>query len=354
MGLLFHDGFGVADHQTAEEVTALLYSRHPEWDVKFGPKGRKACADDVYNTLLYLATATATERYDLFREYLSWLRRLLAQINIAPRHLADMLVAMRDALAGRGMNPDSPELTFLDDGISDLASLGAETGSLPFAETHRADLASELFSLLHRGDRGTATTSVLNWAETLGVEGVYLDVIEPCLQEIGRRWHDNQLNVAEEHFMTASIQVVMARLYPLVFQASRIGRRLVAVCAEGELHEIGMRMVADLFDIGGWDTTFLGAGVPDTAVIRTIRDRGCDLLAISASLAINVPAVTRLVSALRLDPQCSHVKVMVGGRAFNQSPDLWRRTGADGWAGGGREALRTGNRLFEATAEPVS
>lgn len=37
-------------------------------------------------------------------------------------------------------------------------------------------------------------------------------------------------------------------------------------------HEIGMRMVADFFEMEGWDTYYLGANTPTRSILQTIVD----------------------------------------------------------------------------------
>ena len=103
------------------------------------------------------------------------------------------------------------------------------------------------------------------------VKDIYQRVFQPTQHEIGRLWQTNQISVAQEHYCTAATQLAMAQLYPYTFSAERSGRRLVAACVSGELHEIGARIVADLFEMAGWDTYYLGANTPTRSAWRTIN-----------------------------------------------------------------------------------
>ena len=69
----------------------------------------------------------------------------------------------------------------------------------------------------------------------------------------------NLLSVAQEHYCTAATQLVMSQLYPRIFSTERRGRTLVAARVADDLHEIGLRMVADFFEMEGWDTFYVGA-----------------------------------------------------------------------------------------------
>jgi methanogenic corrinoid protein MtbC1 len=142
----------------------------------------------------------------------------------------------------------------------------------------------------------------------------------------------NQLSVAQEHYCTAATQLIMSQLYPQIFAAERVGHRLVATCVSGELHEIGVRMVADLLEMEGWDTYYLGANTPADSVIRALVEREAQLLGISATITFHVSSVADLIARLRASDAGRTVKVLVGGYPFNVSRDLWRQVGADGCA----------------------
>jgi len=102
--------------------------------------------------------------------------------------------------------------------------------------------------------------------------------------EIGRLWQTNRISVAEEHYCTACAQFVMTQLYPYIFRSERNGRRMVATCVGGELHEIGVRMVADFFEMEGWDTYYLGANTPARDILDTIAKREADIVGISVTI----------------------------------------------------------------------
>ncbi|WP_025719581.1 cobalamin B12-binding domain-containing protein [Paenibacillus sp. 1-18] len=59
----------------------------------------------------------------------------------------------------------------------------------------------------------------------------------------------------------------------------------MAACVGSEQHEIGLRMLADLFEMDGWDTYYLGANVPDWSLVQAIVSYKADVVAISATMA---------------------------------------------------------------------
>ena len=162
------------------------------------------------------------------------------------------------------------------------------------------------------------------------VRTLYLEVLQPALYEIGRRWEQAEISVAQEHLATATTQSVMARLAERFDGAPRRDRRVLLACAEGELHSIGVRMVADFLEADGWDVLFVGALSPPPAVAELAATQGVDVVALSAALGQRVPEIVRAVETFR---GFETVPVIaVGGQAFGGDAAAALRTGADLYA----------------------
>jgi methanogenic corrinoid protein MtbC1 len=209
-----------------------------------------------------------------------------------------------------------------------------------------AGLARQYLDALLRTDRHAASRMILESVEAgAGIKDIYLRVFEASQHEIGRLWQTGQVTVAQEHFCSAATQLIMSQLYPQIFGALSNGCRLVACCVGGELHEIGLRMVADFFEIEGWDTYYLGANTPSATILETLAQRQADILALSITIHYHIGALTELIAALRKSADAATVKILVGGRPFNVAPTLWQKIGADGHAPNALEAVSVGARL---------
>jgi methylmalonyl-CoA mutase cobalamin-binding domain/chain len=157
----------------------------------------------------------------------------------------------------------------------------------------------------------------------------------------------NQISVAQEHYCTAATQLTMSQLYPRLFSTDRIGRRLVAACVGDELHELGVRMVADFFEMEGWDTYYVGANTPAESILQTVMERRADILGVSATMTFHLRDVAALIVRVRGAPGGRDAAILVGGYPFNVAPDLWRQVGADGHARNAQEAVGLATRLLE-------
>ncbi|MFL7808677.1 MAG: B12-binding domain-containing protein, partial [Anaerolineae bacterium] len=110
---------------------------------------------------------------------------------------------------------------------------------------------------------------------------------------------------------------------------------------------IGVRMVADLFEMAGWDSYYLGANTPGQGVLQALQERQADVLAISATLTMHVGQVRELIERVRAIEVGRRTAILVGGYPFLLSPELWRRVGADGFAPDAEQAVQVANRLFD-------
>jgi len=197
-----------------------------------------------------------------------------------------------------------------------------------------ADVQRAYFAALRAGDRRRAFAVVGDArAGGLDVRGLYMDVLQPAMREIGQLWQRNEMTVAQEHMATAITQMVMARTYDeIAATAPASAHSAIAACAETERHELGLRMICDLLERVGWDTTYLGAAVPTDSLVRLTRERRPDALVLSASITPHLPQLQRTIAAVRDAMEGAAPYIVVGGRPFLDDDDLAARLGADGTA----------------------
>jgi methanogenic corrinoid protein MtbC1 len=201
---------------------------------------------------------------------------------------------------------------------------------------------------LLQGKRDAASKLVRDTVDAgSSIREIYLNIFQPAQHEIGRLWQLNRITVAQEHYCTAATQLIMSQLYPLLFAGEKTKGNVVATCVGGDLHELGVRMVADFLELDGWNTFYLGASTPSASVVHAISDRQAALVAISATMTFHVRTTESLIALIRADPYAKSARVLVGGYPFNRMPDLWQRVGADGYARDAQAAVSIANQLME-------
>lgn len=192
------------------------------------------------------------------------------------------------------------------------------------------DAFRDYLAAIRAGDRRAAFAAI-DAAREAGVDlgSLYMEVFQPAMREIGRLWQENEISVADEHLATAITQAAMARAFEHAFSwGPGGGRSLLAACADLERHEVGLRMICDLLDLRGWDTTYLGATVPLDSLVAMVRRKRPDAVALSVAIAPHLPRLRLMIEAIRSlipDPPL----ILVGGRPFLDDPTLATRVGAD-------------------------
>lgn len=327
--------------EIARVSTDLQYKRMPELESRYGKIGREKCQQDARYHLSYLAEAILSESPVLFRDYIGWAQQMLAARNIPAKDLAVNLNCLKEALAQRlPIESFVVAAKYMNGAMNQLDEAFEPLESFLNSDHSLKATAEKYLQFLLNGKRNQASQLILQEVENgAPVKDLYLQVFQPVQHEIGRLWQLNKVSVAQEHYCTAATQMIMSQLYPYIFNTERNGKRLVATCISGDLHEVGIRMVADFFEMEGWDTFYLGANTPIDSIMRTLREQEANLLIVSATMAYHVRAVADLIQAIKRDPGLSSVKIMVGGYPFNVAPDLWINVGADAHALNAAEAL---------------
>ena len=322
----------------AERVTILYFEARPELEHRWKGARRKCTEDNRYH-IDYICESLAFGRPGMFTEYAAWAVVLLARLNIPGEALAFNLELLRTTLASELEGVGGALASqYLDAAIAKIKVAAPELPSHLEGTAPLDVLAREYLAALLRGDRHAASRLILAAVDGgTPVKDIYLQVFERVQHELGRLWQSNYIGVAQEHYCTACTQQIMSQLYPRIFSAEKKGLRLVAACVGGDLHEIGLRMVADFFELEGWDTFFLGANTPISGTLQQVADRTPHVLAISATMSLHVQAVADLIAATRATPNPPHI--LVGGAPFNSMPDLWKDVGADGSARDAAEAI---------------
>lgn len=332
----------------ATEIVERQYQlQQGVWE-RFGPEGRQKSVRDARYHLMYLAEAVDFEEPALFFNYIEWCNIVFAHLNMPSDTLTVTLTLMRDSVSEKlpeGKN--SAAFAVLTEVLDRFPKMPRELPSYMPQEEPFSSIAKRYLELLIRADRQGAVSLIMDSVrQGMPVQDVYLKVFQPVQHEVGRLWQMHRLSVAQEHYCTAATQFIMAQLYPFVFASEKKkDRRLVAACIGGELHEMGIRMVADLFEMEGWHTYYLGANTPAESIVGMTEEHKADVVCVSTTLAIHLRLAADLIRALRNSNQGRQVKVLVGGYPFNVAPSLWQRIGADGQAHDAAEAIALAEKL---------
>ncbi len=169
----------------------------------------------------------------------------------------------------------------------------------------------------------TAVEAVSSGAVSIPV--LYRDVLSRILADTGEAWHRGDTAVWEEHLASATVRTIVEIVYPGVLkakaEAAPAGRSVLLACPPEEAHDLGLRMVADRFDLAGWTTYFLGPDTPVQEIADAARRLGADAVVMSSSTHFHRLAVRHAVDALK--KELPDTDVWVGGPAFMGAATGW-------------------------------
>ena len=211
---------------------------------------------------------------------------------------------------------------------------------------YEAEIAQYMDSLMQKNTRQALYLINQFREKGIPVADIYVEIITESMHRVGDLWHTAQISVDTEHYCTATTQMAMEQLYPAVFSAVPKGRTVLCACPGSELHEMGARAVADLFESDGWDSIYLGAGVPIDAMLHAVEENRPDLIVLSVTMPQHLMACRDAVKAIRA--RCPQVKIAVGGGAFRSTSAIWTRWPIDYYTEDARELLQKANEELGA------
>lgn len=190
-----------------------------------------------------------------------------------------------------------------------------------------------------RGDRNEAWELVREaMRASASPTGIYIEILQEALYEVGRLWETDCINVADEHTATAVAQYVLAQLYFEAEPPPHVRGNAVITGVEGEFHNVGAHIIADVLEHDGWNIRLLGSDLPISDILDIVErhediveKHGAVVLGVSTTMGTNVPATARLISEAK-HRFGTEIRIVVGGGAFRSAPHMAEQIGADGYA----------------------
>jgi MerR family transcriptional regulator, light-induced transcriptional regulator len=180
---------------------------------------------------------------------------------------------------------------YIDDGLAPSEAAEMVTASrltirpgrattVPPAEVRLAH--DEMHASLDRFDETSAQRALEKLFGTYSPLTVVRDVMMPYLREVGDRWAEGHVSVAQEHFATNFLH---ARLLAFARGWDRgLGPRAVLACARGEQHTFGLVSFGVALHQLGWRITYLGADTTVAMIEEAAAHVRPDLVVVSAAM----------------------------------------------------------------------
>ncbi len=175
-------------------------------------------------------------------------------------------------------------------------------------------LGSQLLEVLLHFNETTALEIMRRAFALYAVDQVLMELVQPTLIAVGDAWHRGELPIAVEHYAT---QFCMQHLLSMLAAAAPPSHpgTIVAACAPGEMHQIGLLMLVVMMRWRGWEVKYLGPDLPLERLEEALRPLHPQILMFSANRAETAERLVGLPAVLQNFPQ-PHPLVVLGGQAF--------------------------------------
>lgn len=333
----------------ASYATNLLLERHPRLGECFPPDAMEGWKMCLTQRLLELSAALEVDEAALFVGRVRWSDKAFRARGIPTDDLRLAFETLGEILHKELPPQATPAVDqYFELGLQAIAEGSADGSTDEFGldpALARDRLALEYLLTVLEGDTQKAIQQVIDAVEGgLSVQQAYLEVLAPAQTEIGRMWHRDEVGIAEEHLVTSTTRKLMAILSYKAASKNSCGKTVVAAAVSGNIHDVGIQTVADFFVMDGWKVIPLGANVPPEEISMAVQYFNAQLLVLSATLSAQLRPMRQTIETVH-DLRDRQVQIMVGGQAFNEAPELWRKLGADGYTASADQAVLVGRQL---------
>jgi MerR family transcriptional regulator, light-induced transcriptional regulator len=296
--------------------------------------------------ILELAAAVRLNKPELFARRISWLRKAVRARGAAEGELRAALESIRSAL-DREL-PDRLRRSVEEPIRLAFAALDAEIEPDEKAldgSTAEGRLGLEYLTACLEARADDAIALILDEIEAgRTIESVYADVLLPAQREIGQLWHAGDATIGEERLVSEATRTAMTLIVHRYAPPSDARKTVLSASVAGNAHDIGLRAVADLLRLKGCRSVFLGANMPTGEIASSALAFDAKLTLLSASLSTQISTIGAVIDRIR--QVAGDTKILVGGLAFENAPDLWHELGADAYGSDVRSAVATALSLI--------
>ena len=207
------------------------------------------------------------------------------------------------------------------------------------------DLDNLKQALIEGDQRTVAELTQRALEEGHSAETVLNDALISGMDKVGELFGQGEYFVPELLLAARAMQSAMEVLRPILVASDyQPAGKVIMGTVQGDLHDIGKKLVGMMLEGSGFEVIDLGADVPPERFVEAVEENGAQLVGLSALLTTTLPSMGATVGALRDAELPAQVKVMIGGAPV--TPTFAREIGADGYAPDASSAVVLARRLM--------
>jgi 5-methyltetrahydrofolate--homocysteine methyltransferase len=208
------------------------------------------------------------------------------------------------------------------------------------------DLLKPLFDAIIDGDDHVAQEAAQSALAGGATPEDILETVNAAANELGRLYENGDCFLPElfggAEAMTAAVDVLIPEIEKLGVEPAG---KVVIASVEGDVHEIGKRIVCAMLTGAGFRVFDLGADIPADEIISKVREVEPDIVAASAYITTTTQRLPEIGAALAEAGIRDHVKYLIGGASVGEGMVSWAH--ADAYASNAAEAVRVARELVK-------
>jgi len=166
------------------------------------------------------------------------------------------------------------------------------------------------------------------------------------LREIGDRFERGEMYLPHlilgADAMEAAVKVLEEHVPKEELKSTSRGTVVIGT-VEGDIHDLGLRIVASMLRANGFKVHDLGCNTKSMDFIEKAKEVDADIIAVSSLMTTTMPFMKDLIEALEATGIRDRFKILLGGGPVSER---WaEEIGADGYGRDASEAVRVAKEL---------
>ena len=199
---------------------------------------------------------------------------------------------------------------------------------------------------------GDETTAVAEVKKALLAKADPSDVLNNGLiagmEVVGKKFRSGEMFLPEVLLCAEVMHKGIDILNPLLAKSGKKSATTVVIgTVEGDIHDIGKKIVALLLEGNGFNVIDLGVDVKGEKFIEAVEKYKPQIVGMSALLTTTMPHMGEIIQTLKAKKLRDKVKVIVGGASVNA--EFAKSIGADGYAVEAGTGVELAKKLISAS-----
>ncbi len=188
----------------------------------------------------------------------------------------------------------------------------------------------QLIDLILAGERIEAMGLLESWAGRFHWRKTINDLLEPALEEIGKRWAAEKISLAAGYLAGKIAEDVLYKAAQSEEAVPETKGPVVIGNVEDDYHSLGRKLVGVFLKTAGWKVIDLGNDVPAMDFVDAAVASEAKIIGVSAMMLTTAENIRKIRFEIDRRGLTGTIMLAVGGAVFKVRPELVDEVGGDG------------------------